>query len=214
MLLLPSKHGPAHNVVVPAFVGNELKLYTIYLAFLPDGKSYAFDFAHHEMGAPISAKGRARRIGLAGSGAACLLQDQPKGWKRRLLGLVKAHSRGRVSSRAVADHLAHLNSEVHARDTSVGLNCVVVWRHRNGWAPKDSAADQFYVDGKRDRSSAVILPSIGNGMDLRAMFELMVPYVFNTSKIDEGEQAKDPLDNDEFRALWAALPREPDELLR
>ena len=51
-------------------------------------------------------------------------------------------------------------------------------------------------------------------MDLRAMFELMVPYVFNTSKIDEGEQAKDPLDNDEFRALWAALPREPDESLR
>ncbi len=179
MLQVPGKYVPAHNIVIPAFLGDELKLYTIDFIFRPN--TYEFHFTHWEMGAPPSAKGRPCRIGLiglAGSGAACLLQNCPNGWKRHLLNLVKAHRRGLISSRAVAGYLAELNHEVHLREKSVGPRCVVVWRHRKASAQRDSGANEFYADGKRDPTGAVILPSIGTGMDLRAMFELMSPYVF------------------------------------
>jgi hypothetical protein len=38
---------PAHNVIIPAIVGNELRLYSIDLAFAPDRKSYAFRYTRH-----------------------------------------------------------------------------------------------------------------------------------------------------------------------
>ena len=45
MVLMPG--APAHNVFVPAFVGEDARLYTIDLVFASDRKSYQFRYTRH-----------------------------------------------------------------------------------------------------------------------------------------------------------------------
>jgi hypothetical protein len=122
MRQMPGNGGPAHNVIVTAFIGSETRLYSIDIAFTPDRGGYHFRYTRH---VTDESSQRTPRIGLAGSGAMHLLRD--KKWVRALLRMVRAHELGHVPARAVADHLANLNNEVHLRiaDKSVGPRCIV-----------------------------------------------------------------------------------------
>ncbi len=213
MVGMPGDGGPAHNVIVTAFLGNETRLYTIDLVFAPDRKSYHFRYTRHVIDKPTPATPRPPRLGLGGTGALYLIQD--KKWKRPLLRLVRAYDRGQVSSCAMADHLASLNSEVHLgiSDKSVGPRCTVAWRNRKEGVHKGGGGHRFYTGTTRDANS-LPLPTIANGMDVSALAGVMMPHM---SKMMEAMQAGDPpkeLDKDELNAELARLPDKPDENLR
>jgi hypothetical protein len=202
---------PAHNVIVPAFVGEELKLYTIDLAFAPDRRSYQFRYTRHVVGDVVSARSRTPRLALSGSGAAYLVREN-KRWLRGLLRVVRAHDRGQMPPVTVGDHLANLNSETHQHDNSVGPRCVVAWRHRKGGAHRGGGGHQFYTGTTRDASSPS-LPTIGTGIDIRALASAMVPIF--TKMFDATRSGQPPkMSEDEINTALARLPDKPDEKLR
>jgi hypothetical protein len=198
-----------HNVIIPAFVGTEPRVYTIDLVFAPDGKRYFRCTRHvHSLAAP-----RTPRLAIYGSGALYLARD--KSWMRSLLRMVRVNDRGHVSPLAVADHMAGLNYKVHRgiSDKSVGPRCIVAWRYRKGGVHNGGGANQFYTGTTRDISSSD-LPIISCGMDVRALFTVMLP---RWMKMFEATRAGNPppqLDSDEINAELARLPDKPDELLR
>jgi len=211
MVRMPGAGSPAHNIIVPAFLGGESRLYTIDLAFAPDRKSHAFRYTRHVVvDKPPLATPRTPRVGLAGSGALYLAQD--KKWIRGLLRVVRANDRGQVSPLVVADHLASLNYKVHlgVRDKSVRLDirdtvgprCIVVWRRRRAGVhkgPKGGGGEFFYSGTTRDTTSDA-LPIISAGIDIRA--------IINVLKFD-GMPGSQPAG-----VLLARLPDKPDENLR
>jgi hypothetical protein len=205
--------GPAHNVIVPAFLGDEPRLYTIDLVFAPNRKNYLFRYTRHVIDKTTPGTPRTPRLGLGGTGALHLVQD--KKWVRSLLSMIRANDRGQVSSLAVSDHMANLNNEVHlgVPDKSVGPRCIVAWRHRKGGVHKGGGGQQFYTGATRDASSSS-LPTIANGMDIHALVGVMMPHM---TKMFEGMRAGQPakeLDKDELNAELARLPDKPDETLR
>jgi hypothetical protein len=62
------QQGPAHNVIVSAFVNDEARIYTIDLALSPDRKQTAFRHARWVVSTEENAP-RTPRFALAGSGA-------------------------------------------------------------------------------------------------------------------------------------------------
>lgn len=69
MVWMPGHGGPVHNVIVTAFLGNEVRFYTIDLAFAPDRKRYRFRYTRHVINKPTPATARPPRLGLGGTGA-------------------------------------------------------------------------------------------------------------------------------------------------
>jgi hypothetical protein len=104
---LPKGVHAAHSILVPAFVGAEVRLYTIDMALAPDRKTCSFRYTRHIVGEFGPRPSRTPRLGLAGSGATYLARDRH--WVRNLMRLVRASDRQQVSPHAVADHLAGLN---------------------------------------------------------------------------------------------------------
>jgi hypothetical protein len=223
---LLGRGAPVHTVVVPAFLGEEPRLYTIDLAFTPDRKSYHFRYTRHVVDKPPAPR-RTQRLAIAGSGAAYLTRD--KTWTRSLLGVVRASDRGQVPPLVVADHLANLNKEVHRKDAevhgndaSVGPRCIVAWRHRKGGIHGGGGSHQFYTDTTRDVGSltgtiqvaSLILPTIANGMDVGAIGSLLIPHMIERAQEMEAGQPAKEFNCDEFSAAVARLPDKPDENLR
>jgi hypothetical protein len=74
-------------------------------------------------------------------------------------------------------------------------------------------AHQFYTGTTRDADSSA-LPQIANGMDIRAIAEVMMPRMSAILGLPlAGEPAKD-LDEDELNTELGRLPDTPDENLR
>jgi hypothetical protein len=213
MLQLPGTGGPTHNIIVPAFVGNEARLYSIDLAFTPDRKSHQFRYTRYVADNPRAAIARPPRVASAGSGALYLNSD--KRWVRSLLRLVSASDRGQVSAEAVADRLADLNNEVYLgiSDKSVGPSCIVAWRHRKEGIHGGGGAHLFYTGTTRD-ASAPPLPTISRGMDIDALIAVLSPHLNKMrDALLVGEPAKE-LDKHGLNAELARLPDKPDENLR
>jgi hypothetical protein len=198
-----------HNVMVPAFLGEEPRLYEIDLVLEPDGKKY-FRYTRHVVNS-LKATPRTPRLGLAGSGAPYLTKS--KKWVRSLLRMVKASDRRQVQPLAVADHLASLNHEVHLADKTVGPRCVVAWRHRKGGVHRGGGGHAFYSGTTRDLSSPS-LPTIGAGMDFIAIAAVMTPHLNRMMEAMLAGQRIPELNKDEINAALARLPDEPDESLR
>jgi hypothetical protein len=211
MVRMPGDGGPAHNVIVPAFLNNAPRLYTIDLAFAPDRKNYRFRYTRHVIDKPALATARTPRLGIGGSGALYLIQD--KKWMRSLLRVVRAYDRGQVSSHAVGDYLANLNNEVHlgVTDKTVGPRCIVAWRNKKKGVHKGGGGHQFYTGTTRDASS-FSLPSIGNGMDIHSLIGVMMPRM--TKSFEALRAGKPFFDQDKIDEELARLPDKPDENLR
>jgi len=201
MIRMPGNGGPAHFVLVTAFIGSETRLYSIGIAL----RDNHFRYTRHVTDTTTL---RARRIGLAGSGQIYLLQD--KRWVRPLLRMVKAHELGHVSAHVVEDHLANLNNEVHLgiTDNSVGPRCIVACRYKRG-----GGRHQLYTGKDRD-SSDTLLPTIASGRDISALTALLMRHHVNPFEpMMHGEHAN-CLDKDEYYEELARLPVKPDENLR
>jgi len=201
---------PVHNIFVPAFLDNEVRLYTIDLVFAPDRKRYFFRYTRHlvEGSAPV----RTPRIGLAGSGVHHLVRD--KRWMRSLLRLVRAHDRGQLPPLVVADHLASLNNEVHRQIPSVGPRCIVAWRYRSQGVVQNGGGDhQLYTGATREDASPA-LPLIGTGIDIRALGEFLVHLMSERFAARRAGNPPPDLDEDELNAGLARVPDKPNENLQ
>lgn len=210
--------GPVHNLIVPAFVGKDVRLYTVDLAFAPDRKNYQFRYTRHVHHSPPLAP-RTPRIAIGGSGMHYLLRD--KKWIRSVLRLVRAHDRKQVRAEAVADCLAELNYEVHLAtiDNTVGPNCIVAWRHRTEGVHKGGGGHQAYLCTKR-LNDGLTLPIIANGADLGAIVQVMTPHMTKQmAAVMDAMKAGLPTehikpDEAKLNAELARLPDKPDENLR
>ncbi len=168
---------PAHNVLIPAFLNDSARMYSIDLVFSPDRSKCWFRHTRHVVAAPNGEHtSRTPRIGIAGSGAAHLLNK--KDWTRGLLRLVRACDRKQVSHQAVSDHMARISYRVsqHTRDGSVGPRCMVIWRNRKASLHKGGGGHQYYTGTTRDQSNPG-LPTISNGMDLQALIGVLMKHM-------------------------------------
>jgi hypothetical protein len=216
MVRIPGGGGPSHNVIVPAFVGDDVRLYTIDLAFAPDRRTYRFRYTRHVVGVPTHPTTRPPRLSVGGSGGFYLLRD--KRWVRGVLRLINAHDRGRVTPRVVADHLAALNFCVHEgmrdeRDESVGPRCIVAWRYRKGGIYEGGGGHQFYTAANRDEDTWS-LPTIAVGMDVHAILGVMMPHLTKFFEATNAGEPDPPLFGSHYSADVARLPHTPDERLR
>lgn len=209
MVDMPRNALAAHTVVATAFVNEEVRLYTIDLVFAPDRKSYKFRYTRLVTERRKGAQ-RTPSLAIAGSGAPHLLKDRR--WMRRVLRLVKAHDRGRVSAKTVADALAALNHEVHLKEDSVGPRCIVAWRYRKSGIHKGGGGHRFYTGNARDASNPSI-PTIANGMDLQAFIGTMMPHFVKQAEAMRSGKPTD-LPANEVNADLARIPEKPDENLR
>jgi len=209
---VPGVGSVAHNVIVPAFLGNEPRLYSIDLVLSPDRKSHQFRYTRHVANEPsAAAPPSTHRFALGGSGARHVMRDRQ--WMRNLLRILKANDRRKVSPLAIADYLAKRNNEVHQADKSVGPRCIVAWRFRKGGVHGGGGGHQFYSGQQRD-SSSPSLPSIANGMVVNNLVEVLMPHMRDMwTAMLAGEPIPEP-DSDEINAALARLPHEPDEDLR
>lgn len=210
---LPKRASLAHNVIAPAFVDGEARLYTIDLEISPDRRSYRFRYTRHVTGRSLPAKPRTPRLAIAGSGALYLMEH--KTWMRDLLRVLKAYDRGQLSANAVADRFAALNGEVYdgLEDKTVGPRSIVAWRNREGGAHRGGGGHQCYTGTVRDASSPN-LPNIGNGMDIRAIVDAITPHFMrNVDALRTGQPAAE-LDKNQVDAELARLPDKPDDTLR
>ena len=205
--------GIAHNIIVPAFMHNEARLYTIDFVFPPDRKSYSFRYTRHVTGRSLPAKPRTPRLAIAGSGASYLAKR--KKWMRDLLRILKAYDCEQLSAIAVADHFAALNYEVSCglQDKTVGPRCIVAWRNRKDGAHRGGGGHQFYTDTTRD-ARAPSLPIIANGMDLGALFDVIMPRAIRDFEALMTGQQPLGFDKDQINEELARLPDTPDENLR
>jgi hypothetical protein len=213
LLRFPRDVPAGHNIVIPSFVNGEVRLYTIDLAFGHDRKTYAFRYTRHVVNRTTDRPHRTPRIGLAGSGAMCLTRD--KHWIRELLRLVRACDSKRLSPLVVADQLAKINEFAHRNtaDGTVGPRCIIAWRHNKLGVHKGGGGHQFY-DGTKRTDDSGALPTIGNGMDIQALVQAMMPHMMaQMSALRAGGPATE-LDVTKVNADLAKLPDRPDENLK
>jgi hypothetical protein len=211
LVRMPGEGVPAHNVVVPAFIGDEPRFYSIDLQFAPDRKTYAFRCTRHVFQRSLPAKPRPPRLGVGGSGARYLLNR--KKWKRELLKVVGAYDHGRISAQTVAGYLAELNYEVSRNVASVGQRCIVAWRNRkNGAHGSCGGSHQFYTKTTPDAAS-LALPAIANGMDMRAFLDVVTPYFIEMFDASRRGDSPKGLNEDRMNIDLARLPEKPDETL-
>lgn len=203
MLKMPGNDGPVHNVVVTAFLGTDVRLYSIDLFFTPDRMKYSFRFTRHVTS--ISPNGWTPRLGIAGSGSIVLMHE--KRWIRPLLRLSKAYDHGRISAYALADHLAKLNNDVHMQCDTVGPRCIVAWRNIKGGSQKGNSGHQFYSGIMRDRNSPS-LPTIAYGMDVTALVKVLMPHFTKQAEKTLKGQAAPEVNEGELNAELARLPDE------
>jgi len=205
---LPKDVHAAHNILIPAFVDGEVRMYTIDLVLSSDREAYSFRYTRHVVNPVPSRPYRAPRIGLAGSGAIALVRD--KHWIRNLLRLVRACDAKKVPPIMVEDQLASINALAHRRtaDGSVGPYCIVAWRHNKG-----GGGHQFY-DGTTRTDDTGSLPTIANGMDVQAIAQTLMPHLMKQmNTLRSGAQGIE-LDIAKLNSELAKLPEQPDERLK
>ena len=206
--------GAAHSMVIPAFLENQIRLYTIDLAFAPDRKSYNFRYTRHVTETATShILNRPPKFSIGGSGVTYLLRNAQ--WKRKLTHLIKAYDRNKVKPYVVADYLAKLNFEVSlgTKDKSVGPNCIIAWRNRSKeGVHKGGGAHCSYTGIIRDRNTPH-LPVIANGIDVSAISKIMMPIMAKKFEAFQSGKLTEELDNEELNEAIAHLPDKPDENL-
>lgn len=201
----------SHSIVVPAFVRDEPRIYTIDIVLDPGRKRYRSRFTRHVVHDGTSANVRTPRFAAAGTGGRYLLRDRR--WMRPLLRLVKACDRSRISAIAIAKEFARLNNEAHLgiRDNSVGPRCIVAWRDRK--SGKGGSAHRFFTAEAQDPSSLPI-PTIGNGSDIRALLQVIRPHFERMFADMRAHRPAHEFDRDQINAELAQMPDDPDETLR
>lgn len=204
MIRMPGPGVSMHNVIVPAFLNGDTRIYSIDMVLSPNRKQYHFRYTRH---VDSMSTCRTPRIGIGGSGALYLYRN--KRWMRPLLRMVRAYERGLLTPEAVGRHLAMLNMEVHRQDGTVGPSCIVAWRNRKG-----GGGHQPYADGARDTTTPCLVPNISRGMDVLAIAGLLMARSLKNFEAHEAGKPIQAFDRDEMNAELARLPHGPDERLK
>ncbi len=192
-----------HQIIVPAFLDEKPVLFTIVVR--RDGNKLGFQFSRiTKDGTP---EGRTPRVMVTGSGAEYLIKD--KRWLRPLLRHVNAPERGVLSPQKVADCLAQLNVDVSNHTPTVGPDSIVVWRYRKQGRFGGGGGHQFYTGPERRSEGSGMIPTIGNGMDVAAISEMMMRHIMS-----QGDPFNAIVSDDFLREETAKLPYLPDERLR
>jgi len=198
-----------HFVLIPAFLGNSKKLYSIKLKNKGKGKGFEVKLDGFEKGYVGTKEG----INIIGSGEEYFKSDLS--WQSHLLKLIKAYDLGKIPASEVANYFASLNFKAHKGnpDNSVGPNCIVAWRNKKPDTHKQGSGQFFYKKESRKESSDP-LPQIAIGIDIGALIEAIDPIVQKTfDALDAGE--KDPkIDKKEMDEALAKLPKKPKEDLK
>jgi len=211
--------GSAHSIIVPAYLrGQGARLFSIDNVLDRATGQHRYRFVRWERTKDSQDPGFA--ITLAGTGGVWLSQKRQKLlWKssrHSLLHAKRAHDRGKLSDRAVADQLAAINFSAHqAVPETVGPTCVVVWTRRPG-APGDGVnAHQFYSGLDRVTDHGMI-PAISNGMDWSALGQVIASEFQRSISEANWPESDGPIDLDDERLneRLAELPSDPDEHLR
>ncbi|SEM70917.1 hypothetical protein SAMN04488077_10767 [Roseovarius tolerans] len=205
-----------HNFVVPAFLNEMHRVYTIDLAYT--SSAYKYRYTRHIMGGALTPMQVTTPIGLAGSGAGALPNRQD--WQRPLLRLVKAYNGKRITAAVVAHHLAKLayRSCLGTPDGSVGPDSLVVWRNSKAGLHRGGGGHSFFANAQPSSQRADI-PSISKGMDMTAlvktMMEVIIPQFEEMSAAkDRGEEIPEfDGGTDEINRRLRRLPSTPDEKL-
>jgi hypothetical protein len=211
LIELPKENLPAHNIIVTAFIGNEVKAYTIDLVLTPDRKNYRFRYTRYVI--PTTMK-HTPPLTIGGSGALFLYKK--RSWIRPLLHIVKAYESGQVSPYIVADHLAKLNNEVSLgiEDNSVSQNCIVTWKNRKKGVHKGGGGHQFYNNNRERIHGDSSIPLIVTGIDLNALINFMMPRITEDFDLLRKGETPEEWNKDEINKKLANLPHKPDEKLR
>jgi hypothetical protein len=208
---LPSGHPAAHHILIPAFLHDKPKLYTIEVELNKQRSASRHRFMHWLTPPQKDGVQRTPRFGLAGSGVTTLIATTR--WHRPVLRLVKSVERGKADARVVADELARLCLSVHRRDTTVGPSSLVLWRFNKDSPSKGGGGFQFFMDGNRIRENASI-PTVVSGMDLNAFIGILLPeFLASFEAFKRGDQGQG-LDRDRINEKLAELPDEPDDTLQ
>jgi len=149
-----------HAVVAPAFVVNEPRLYMLQLKLSPDRKQKRMHFVRHM---PWGGR-KPPRFALAGSGAIVLVKN--KEWIRPLTRIIRAADRKQLALHLVPKYFAQINNNIQAVDAYVSSRCIVAWRNRKKGVHKGGGAQAFFTGTTRE-NEGMIIPTIGNGMDIR-----------------------------------------------
>lgn len=201
---------PLHNMLVPAFVDGEARLYSIDIQLSVDGREYQTRFVRHFGEKKQATVRKTPRLGATGSGSVQLLSD--KRWIRPLLRLVRAVSNDQLSPIAVADQLAKLCHDVHLLNPTVGPSSVVVWRRKRNSGNGGGGAHQDYLGGRRVGHASMI-PMIGGGMDLNAIVKSLLPSVIAHFSQPSADVNKS-FDAVKINENLSKLPSTPDETLK
>ena len=208
---------PSHNILITAFHNNEPKVYTIDLEISEDRKKYRSRKTRQ------LAKASENdtyifdpRIIVGGSGGLYLLKR--KNWSRLLLQILNQYDKGNVSPDFVAEHFAALNNSVSESisDNSVGNRCIIAYRNRKNGIYNGGGKHYYFTCTTREKGSPA-LPTIGSGMDIRAIANMLMPI--SQEQLDpilKGEKPKKSKEeiNEELRKAIAKLPNYPDEKLK
>ncbi len=195
-----------HSIVAPAFLGRTPMLYTIDFIFAADRKTVTTNCTRRNFNQQLPGI-RFPRLAAVGSGVQAL--NKIEGWERKLTKLIEAHERNGLPAAKVADYLAELNHSIHATEKSVGSRCIVAWRY-----PINGGAHRHYDGISEIRGKLGALPTIGRGMDLVAIFDVLMPLSLARFKqMEAGNIGSDDPTRNANEAL-ARLPFHPDEKLR
>jgi hypothetical protein len=157
-------------------------------------------------------------IKATGSGAVVLANAPEK--LRELRRVLRAHERGDMTARRVADYMASLNAFIHSRTNSVGPSCIVIWRPVAA-GTGDGGAHLSFV-GRSVEPSTPHVPHIMGGNDMNAFCNLMFARLISAGKVPESLQpsllrmrgtGNEVVNTGDLNAELAKLPDKPNDAL-
>jgi hypothetical protein len=198
-----------HGVLAPAFYGDwnssSARLYSIDPVSCPKHGGH-FRVVRHDM----TNTGIPTPVMVAGSGGATLMKlMEDRSRRSTLRRMVRACANDRIFASTVADHLAHLNYEVHKINPGVGPRCIVVWRHRLG-GKRSGGGYLYYTAGRREQQTPdpSLLPPLIN-VESSGLVRVLNRMAAHAS----GEPVDEALEKKTNRSLL--LPTDfPDDKLR
>jgi hypothetical protein len=159
-----------HNIIIPAFVSGERRLYTIDLTRAQDRDEYSVRINRYIKDGDLPSRLGPPQVAIGGSGVLQLKGDGT--FSRDLLNVVTAYDSGRISPQTVAGVFAQINHRVSQSNSDVSSRCIVAWRLRAG-----GGGHEFLVGGRREpNSSSEFIPTICHGMEVNSLVRAYWPF--------------------------------------
>lgn len=213
--------GSSHVMLIAGFEEAAPKVFAIAQGTAADRTPFALRY--EQVFGPPRANGKhpTPRIASTGTGTPALWANK-KAWMRKILRLISRHESGDVSSEMVATELAGMNFYAHERtDGTVGPNCLVVWRYRNG-AVIGGGAQQAFEGLRKAKDPPIIrkakytpiIPAVDGGYDVGQLVKLTMESTMPTlvEAIKTGTPPRDT--SEEMKAAVARGNWERDERLK